>query len=58
LGKAGDGQGREVGPRNAAAELAGNCCPGCASADFNGDDDIGIDAEIEAFFRVLAGSPC
>jgi FG-GAP-like repeat/Immunoglobulin domain len=31
---------------------------GCGSADFNGDGDIGTDADIEAFFRVLAGGSC
>ena len=30
----------------------------CGSADFNGDGDIGTDADIEAFFRVLAGGTC
>jgi subtilisin family serine protease len=29
----------------------------CAGADFNCDGDIGTDADIEAFFRVLAGAP-
>jgi hypothetical protein len=32
--------------------------PACGSADFNGDGDIGTDADIESFFRVLAGGPC
>ncbi len=31
---------------------------GCGSADFNGDGDLGTDADIEAFFRVLAGGGC
>ena len=31
---------------------------GCGSADFNGDGDVGTDADIEAFFRVLAGGSC
>jgi hypothetical protein len=30
----------------------------CGSADFNGDGDIGTDADIEAFFACLAGSCC
>ena len=32
--------------------------PHCGSADFNCDGDIGTDADIEAFFRVLAGGTC
>ena len=36
--------------------------PGCGSADFNCDGDVGTDADIEAFFACLAGScppaPC
>ena len=31
---------------------------GCGSADFNGDNDIGTDADIEAFFACLAGNCC
>jgi hypothetical protein len=30
----------------------------CGTADFNGDGDLGTDADIEAFFRVLAGGNC
>jgi hypothetical protein len=30
----------------------------CGSPDFNGDGDIGTDADIEAFFRVLSGGHC
>jgi V8-like Glu-specific endopeptidase len=30
---------------------------GC-SADFDGDGDPGTDADVEAFFRAMAGSPC
>ncbi len=30
----------------------------CGSADFNGDGDIGTDADIEAFFACLAGNCC
>ncbi len=32
--------------------------PPCGSADFNGDGDIGTDADIEAFFACLAGICC
>jgi len=32
--------------------------PGCGSADFNGDGDIGTDADIEAFFTCLGGTCC
>jgi hypothetical protein len=35
-----------------------NCVGTCGSADFNGDGDVGTDADIEAFFRVLAGGHC
>jgi hypothetical protein len=38
--------------------LAGNCCPLCDTADFNADGDSATDADIEAFFRVLAGGSC
>jgi hypothetical protein len=31
---------------------------GCGSADFDGDGDTATDADIEAFFRVLAGGSC
>jgi DNA-binding beta-propeller fold protein YncE len=30
----------------------------CGSADFDGDGDVATDADIEAFFRVLAGGQC
>jgi hypothetical protein len=30
----------------------------CGSADFNGDGDIGTDADIEAFFACLSGDCC
>jgi hypothetical protein len=30
----------------------------CGSADFDGDGDVGTDADIEAFFACLAGSCC
>ena len=32
--------------------------PVCGSADFDCDGDTGTDADIESFFRVLAGGPC
>ena len=38
--------------------LGGNCCPTCASADYDGDGDTGTDLDIEAFFSVLGGGPC
>ena len=40
--------------------MAGNCPPPpCTStADFNDDGDVATDADIEAFFRVLAGGHC
>jgi hypothetical protein len=31
---------------------------GCGSADFDGDGDLGTDADIEAFFACLGGSCC
>jgi hypothetical protein len=30
----------------------------CGSADYNGDGDVGTDADIEAFFACLAGNCC
>jgi Right handed beta helix region/Immunoglobulin domain len=44
-------------PSNTAA-LTVSPAPRCGSADFDGDGDLGTDADIEAFFRVLAGGPC
>jgi hypothetical protein len=32
--------------------------PTCGSADFNGDGDLGTDADIEAFFACLSGNCC
>jgi hypothetical protein len=32
--------------------------PACGTADFDGDGDIGTDADIEAFFACLAGNCC
>jgi hypothetical protein len=37
------------------------CVPvsgGCGTADFDGDGDVGTDADIEAFFACLAGNCC
>jgi hypothetical protein len=31
---------------------------GCGTADFDGDGDVGTDADIEAFFACLAGNCC
>jgi hypothetical protein len=33
-------------------------CPSCGTADFDGDGDVGTDADIEAFFACLAGDCC
>jgi|GEM_PF-2234367 hypothetical protein len=32
--------------------------PSCGTADFDGDGDVGTDADIEAFFACLAGNCC
>jgi Immunoglobulin I-set domain len=40
---------------SAAATLTVSCC---GSADFDGDGDIGTDADIAAFFECLGGSCC
>jgi hypothetical protein len=32
--------------------------PPCGSAYFNADGDVGTDADIESFFRVLGGGSC
>jgi hypothetical protein len=32
--------------------------PACGTSDFNGDGDVGTDADIEAFFACLGGSCC
>jgi choice-of-anchor B domain-containing protein len=34
------------------------CGPTCGTSDFNGDGDVGTDADIEAFFACLAGNCC
>ncbi len=34
------------------------CVPTCGTADFDGDGDVGTDADIEAFFACLAGNCC
>ncbi len=33
-------------------------CPACGTSDFDGDGDVGTDADIEAFFACLAGNCC
>jgi hypothetical protein len=33
-------------------------CEGTCSADFNGDGDVGTDADIQAFFACIAGNCC
>jgi hypothetical protein len=38
--------------------LNGTDGPTCGSADYNGDGDVGTDADIEAFFACLAGTCC
>jgi hypothetical protein len=46
-------------PRNSASPF--NPCsstPTCGTADFDGDGDVGTDADIEAFFACLAGNCC
>jgi subtilisin family serine protease len=40
------------------AASAVTAVPHCGTADFNGDGDVGTDADIEAFFACLAGSCC
>ncbi len=45
----------EPAPRIARYTFGGPCC---GSADFDGDGDIGTDADIEAFFACLAGNCC
>ncbi len=35
-----------------------SCAGGCGTADFDGDGDIGTDADIEAFFACLGGNCC
>jgi hypothetical protein len=34
------------------------CGPTCGTADFDGDGDVGTDADIESFFACLAGNCC
>jgi hypothetical protein len=41
-----------------SVHITGSGVSGCGSADFNGDGDVGTDADIAAFFRVLAGGSC
>jgi hypothetical protein len=42
----------------AVTGVNGRACPPTCTADFNGDGDIGTDADIEAFFACLAGTCC
>jgi len=57
--------GSDIGSGNTARMLTfvpASCGPSCDSADFNCDGDTGTDADIEAFFRCIAGTcpqaPC
>ncbi len=43
---------------SAPATLTVTAIPTCGTADFDGDGDIGTDADIEAFFACLAGNCC
>ena len=43
---------------NVQVTITGIAGTGCASPDIDGDGDVGTDADIEAFFRVLAGGHC
>ena len=47
-------------PGSVALVLTGayTSCSPCGTADFNGDGDIGTDADIEAFFACLGGNCC
>jgi hypothetical protein len=47
-------------PGSVAAVLTGTypTCSPCGSADFNGDGDLGTDADIEAFFACIGGNCC
>jgi len=45
-------------PGVTATSCSGHTYSGCGSADFNGDGDIGTDADIESFFACLAGNCC
>jgi hypothetical protein len=38
--------------------VGGPTCAACGTADFDGDGDIGTDADIESFFACLAGNCC
>ncbi len=38
--------------------VQGLAVPACSNADYDGDGDFGTDADIEAFFRCLAGTCC
>ena len=41
-----------------AYEFQGTSPDRCASSDFNGDGDIGTDADIQAFFACVSGDCC
>jgi hypothetical protein len=43
---------------NALRYVMGQTGPTCGTADFDGDGDVGTDADIEAFFSCLAGNCC
>jgi hypothetical protein len=45
-------------PRLMIDNLTFGQTPACGTADFDGDGDVGTDADIEAFFACLAGNCC
>jgi hypothetical protein len=47
-----------AGGIDAAVMITFDSGPTCGTADFDGDGDIGTDADIEAFFACLAGNCC
>ena len=46
------------GTGNDFITIAYSTAPACGTADFDGDGDVGTDADIEAFFACLAGNCC
>jgi hypothetical protein len=52
------GNGGGAGGQQPLFRLAITPLPPCGSADFDGDGDVGTDADIEAFFACLAGICC
>jgi hypothetical protein len=48
----------EMVQSTAAMLTVAGSCAACGTADFNGDGDLGTDADIGAFFACLAGSCC